>query len=42
MQKLHLTRGAVDKLKATSMQSVFYDTQLNGFGLAIGPGGVKT
>jgi len=42
MQKLHLTRGAVDKLKATSMQSVFYDTQLNGSGLATGPGGVKT
>lgn len=42
MQKLHLTQAAVDKLKATSMRSVFYDSELTGFGLAIGPGGVKT
>ena len=42
MQTLLLTQNAVDRLAATPMQGVYYDTELNGFGLAISPDGVKT
>lgn len=42
MQKLLLSQDAVDKLEATSLQSVFYDSELTGFGLAVSQGGAKT